>query len=392
LNNISIKKSGAKPYRIISIELEPTHYKSDLWNTIAASKQVDAFVIYTQMKNWSPDGGHNYLKFPQQRYKHIVLSGRGFLGAISSTITVVTNIVKAQPDLVIICGYSQLQSFFALLSCFIFRRRFFLFVDEFNNNNPPGRFSFFKRIVREGLRKYCFKFASAILVCGRKGKDSAVVAGCPSIKIHDFPYVVDIERITSDKPNAIPDQCLSDVQHSRTVLFFSGRMIARKGLQTLLLSLSNLKQLQSWVLWIEGDGPEIKYYQSLVEKYGFKNRCRFLGFCQYDLHSWLVRSSDIVIIPSLEDNWGIVVDEALQLGKAVISSDATGSGHDRIVDKSNGFIFPAADSGTLTRLLTLLLSNEEQKVIVGQNARNSNNPRPIENLNTILNIMENEYK
>ena len=50
-----------------------------------------------------------------------------------------------------------------------------------------------------------------------------------------------------------------------------------------------------------------------------------LGFNQYKTHSWLIRNSDIVIVPSHEDNWGIVVDEGLKLNKLVISTYSTGS-------------------------------------------------------------------
>lgn len=382
------KKGNIESCHIMAIELEPTHYKTDLWNVVAESNLADVFVIYTQAKNWSPDGGHNYLRFPEAKYRNEVLTGRGLLGSLRSAIHVTRSIFFREPDIVLICGYSHFPTIFALLSCFISGRKFLLFVDEFNNKRPPGKFRLFKWIVRESLRKFCFKYADAVLTCGREGRDSAVIAGCAEDKVYDFPYVVDVERILTDMPEEIPAQCLSDMDASVPVIFFSGRMIERKGLPSLLEALTGAEIGKGWILWIEGAGPELQRYVDMAQELGIDDRCRFLGFCQYDLHSWLVRSADIVIVPSLEDNWGIVVDEGLQLGKTVISSDATGSGKDRITDGQNGYIFPAGSSEAMADLLRPLINDGKKNLALEYAARNGpRNVTPADNLNTLLRII-----
>jgi glycosyltransferase involved in cell wall biosynthesis len=165
-------------------------------------------------------------------------------------------------------------------------------------------------------------------------------------------------------------------------------MISRKGLPSLLSALSRqAANTNGWILWIEGDGPELDRYIALAKELGLKECCRFLGFCQYDLHSWLIRSSDIVVVPSLWDTWGIVVDEGIQLGKAVISSDVTGSGYDRIDHGDNGFIFPAGNIEVLAELLSTLVNNTEQRLLIAEKAKsNSKNIRPLDNLNIVLEI------
>lgn len=382
------RKTDIEPCRLLAVEFEPTHYKTDLWNVVSDSELIDLFVIYTQKKNWAPDGGHNYLRFPKQNYASVVLAGRGLLGSLLSGLYVAKNIVKLKPDVVLICGYSHIQAIFAFLTAFILGKRFLIYVDEFNNKRPLGRFSFFKWVVREILRKFSFTYAQSVFVCGRKGVESAIKAGCAPDKVRDFPYVVDQERIMGDAPDEIPEQCLADMRGSVPVLFFSGRMIERKGLPSLLSALSGPDMGVGWVLWIEGAGPEMEDYIALAHQYGIADRCRYLGFCQYDLHSWLIRSADIVVVPSLEDNWGIVVDEGLQLGKAVISSDATGSGYDRIIDKSNGYIFPAGDSVVLARLLNYLIGSDDERRRLGEAAMSGpKNIRPTDNLNTLLTVI-----
>jgi len=74
------------------------------------------------------------------------------------------------------------------------------------------------------------------------------------------------------------------------------------------------------------------------------------------MHSWLIRNSDIVIIPSHEDNWGIVVDEGLKLNKMVISTYATGSAVTLIENGVNGYLYESTNSRELTRLMDHCIS------------------------------------
>ena len=116
MNNCSANKLALGVCRVMSVELEPTHYKTDLWNKISSCEKVDVHVNYTQAKNWAPDGGHNYLHFPKQCYPSVVLSGRGVFGALKSAAYVVKNIIVCKPDVVVICGYSHVQTVFALFT------------------------------------------------------------------------------------------------------------------------------------------------------------------------------------------------------------------------------------------------------------------------------------
>jgi len=371
------------------VELEPTHYKTDLWNAFIDSGKADITVVYTERRNWSPDGGHDYQRFPADRYESVVLEGKGMMGAVRSTLRVFGMFRKVAPDLTYIAGYVHLQTVLAIVYASLLGKRFVVHADIFNNGRPEGRFSSLKWMLREALRRLVFARAEAILVCGRLGVETAQTAGCPKEKIHDFPYSVSLARILKDQPKAIPEQCGEDLRTDKSIILFSGRMIPRKGLATLLEAMTEFKTDIDWVLWIEGAGPELNAYTELSEKKVLSERCRFLGFCQYDLHSWLMRSADIVVVPSFEDSWGIVVDEGLQLGKAVVSSNATGSGHDRIESGVNGYIFSAGDAATLAMDIASLLNDPDLRMHMGQAAATSSrNVRPEDNVITLMNVVD----
>ena len=227
------------------------------------------------------------------------------------------------------------------------------------------------------------------MVCGVCGRTSAVKAGCLNAKIYNFPYVVNKQRIKKDIPNIIPPQLLKDVTSDKFIITFSGRMIERKGLMTLLESiiLLNIKLKKKFILWIEGDGPLIDKYKSFCIANLISIEYRFLGFCQYKLHSWILKNSDCVVIPSLEDNWGIVVDEAQQLGKLVLASTAVGSAIDRIDSGENGYLFSPGDKFSLSLLINNILSDESSFSLVRRKAeKNLKTITPDDNVNTISKI------
>ena len=376
-----------KKNKILAIDLEPTPYKSDLWNAFYKSNNFDIFVIYTESKNWAKDGGHNYQKWPENHYQYKVYNGKGFLGSIYSSLSVMVKILKGNYDLVYISGYSSLPTIFALVFSSLLRKKFILHADFLNNGCPDGSFKAIKIIIRGFFRGLVRKYGLALLVCGKMGINSAKTSKFSTEKIVDFPYVIDIDRIKSDMPKSVPSICKNKNNFDITVFFFSGRMIPRKGLHTLLEALSKLNN-KDWVLWIEGDGLEIETYKKLAKELDIDNRCVFLGFCQYDMHSYLIRSADIVVVPSLEDRWGIVVDEGLQLGKAVVSSDATGSGFDRIKNNENGIIFHAGSVDELFKALKILLNDITLRKTLGENAGKWNgNVRPVDNCLAIERIL-----
>lgn len=375
--------------KIFVVELEPTHYKIDLWNQVSFDLE-ELFLVYSERKNWLSDGGHNYLKFPKTFFNYSTYRGKGFWGKIYASLMILINLNKYKPELTYIAGYVHFQTLVSIFYCLVFKKKFVVHADIFNNFLPDGSFKHLKFYFRELIRKIIFTHANYIFVCGKRGIETAKIAGCPIEKIKNFPYCVSKERIMSDSPSEIPKNCISDLEADKIIIFFSGRMIERKGLKVLLESLSKLITNKPWIAWIEGDGPELENYRDYTKTLNIEGKCRFLGFCQFDMHSWLIRSSDIVIVPSYKDSWGIVVDEGIQLGKIVISSSAVGSSYDRINNNFNGIIFHSGDSKNLATKITKVLEDEKYSNFLSSNAKASAlNITPKDNSNLLCSLIEN---
>ena len=356
--------------KLLIIAKEPAPYDYDLFNAFSDDIKWDTFVFFTQQRDWGCTKGHNFIELPEARFKYEVARGRPFQSLIMSAIKLARLFYETCPDFTIVKGYNSVLSISALTMCILSNRPFALFGDWFNNSESSG-IKRIKNVLRDALRAIIFRKATAILTCGKEGVRSAIEAGCLSTKVVNFPYAVDRSRLSNFSANDLPAVCEFDLESDKTIIMFSGRLIQRKGLSTLLDSLARLQDLSGWVTWIEGDGPLESNYKEAVKILGIESRCRFLGFCQMSLHSKLLQSSDIVVVPSFHDPWGIVVDEAMQLGKAVCASRQTKSAMDRIDNRVNGYLFEAGSCGDLTLCLSELIQDPQLRSRLGNSASES---------------------
>lgn len=386
-------KLDRTPIRLLAVDLEPTPYKVDLWNAFATSKDWQIEVLYTNSKDISKDAGHNYHDFPESQFDYQILSGNSIIARVKKTIVVIRAVASTNVNTVFISGYVNVGPLTAILTSIFLRKPFFVHSDIFNNKAPKPPGVSIKRWIRDGIRALVFRHAKAVLVCGKLGYESAIAAGCTKDKVVDFPYVIDRKRLLADKSVFYPGEVLEDIQSGRSVLYFSGRMIERKGLKNLLEALSQVERdseivSSDWVLWVAGDGPLFNRYFAQAISLGIGQRVRFLGFVQMDLHSWLLRHASIIIVPSVSDAWGIVVDEGMQLGKAIIASAGVGSAVDRIESGVNGLLFAPESTAQLKGCLIQLMTSPDLEISLGQNAMSTSNKfSPERNVTNLTNTL-----
>lgn len=88
---------------------------------------------------------------------------------------------------------------------------------------------------------------------------------------------------------------------------------------------------------------------------------------QFDLiHIKYYGSVDILVLPSLSDPWGIVINEAMAFGLPIISTDAAGATYDLVKDGVNGFVIKAGSSDELYVALKNLCDSAELRQIMGE--------------------------
>jgi len=354
--------------RFLIIAQEPAPYKTDLFNAFPRIVGWDTTVFHVCSKDWDPQGSHSFSKFPKIDYREVLCKGKGCIGEIVSIIRMI-RVFDIKNDLLMICGYNKPSLIFALIVSILFKFQFVFWADHFNCNEPKtgGRVV---KYFRSFLRKAIFDNAKAVLVCGKTGWESAIQAGCIESKLLNFPYVVDASRIKRPSGTSRDLDDISNLVSKKKIILFSGRLIERKGLGILLQAVAHLRQYNdNFFLIIEGDGPLRKLYEKQSSQLGLSDIIRFLGFRQMHEHAILLSIADIIVVPSTEDPWGIVVHEGMLLGKTVCASDAVGAAIDRIESGMNGFIFRSQDWRSLSEILEFLLSNDTLRQRIGEAAK-----------------------
>ena len=133
-----------------------------------------------------------------------------------------------------------------------------------------------------------------------------------------------------------------------------GQFIPRKGLDLLLKVTGNLDDNIAVVL-LGGEATE--EYLKIIAEQKLKN-IYFPGFIKKKDIQKYYRAADIFVLPTREDIWGLVINEAIAEGLPVITTDRCIAGTELIVQKKNGFIVPVDDEEKLLEAIRMIIEDE----------------------------------
>jgi glycosyltransferase involved in cell wall biosynthesis len=188
-----------------------------------------------------------------------------------------------------------------------------------------------------------------------------------------MPYAVDNFYFQSRRKEAEAGR--DDLQQelgldpSRPVILFASKLQTRKRCQDLVEAYLNLSP-EAVIeplpyLVIVGDGGE----RAALEKRVSESGSTGVRFCGFRNQSELPRFFDLAtvfVLPSEREQWGLIVNEVMNAGRAVIVSDDVGCQPDLVEDGVEGCVFPAGDVEALTDALRRVLASPETAVAMGQ--------------------------
>jgi glycosyltransferase involved in cell wall biosynthesis len=140
------------------------------------------------------------------------------------------------------------------------------------------------------------------------------------------------------------------------VLISVGRLIKRKALDDLLLAVSRVED-QRFRLLIIGEGPEETHLRDLARGLGLSSQVDFLGAVWGEPKFQYLAASDIFVLPSVHEGFGLVFLEAMYCGLPVIASSSGGQ-TDFLRDGKTGFLVPAGDVDALAEKILRLAGDE----------------------------------
>lgn len=192
-------------------------------------------------------------------------------------------------------------------------------------------------------------------------------------KLIPVPYAVDNayfqSKIAALSPQREVLRASLGLEPGRPIILFAAKLIDRKQPLPLLGAFAELvhdDDARKPYLLYAGDGPQRGALEKTIALSGLGESVKVLGFKgQADLAA-LYDLCDIFVLPSEREAWGLVVNEAMNAGRAIVCSDRIGAAPDLVVPGLNGHIYPFGNDTALTAALRDCLVDPERLAAMGQ--------------------------
>ncbi len=222
-------------------------------------------------------------------------------------------------------------------------------------NETPHPRGVLKTWLRTQFLSWYFSKISAFLFIGDKAKKDFLNFGGEPSKTFFSPYSIENDRFAPVDPTSANKKALRKAMgfnECDLVLLYVGKLIPHKGVDLLVEALSILIREKKYRIgmMIVGDGPK---KTSILEKFHKINlqHFHFAGFQNQSHLPNYYYAADVLVVPSVKEPWGLVVNEAMASGTPVIASDCVGASYDLIEVGKTGYVFKSNDQESLAKTL-----------------------------------------
>lgn len=179
-----------------------------------------------------------------------------------------------------------------------------------------------------------------------------------------IPYGLSIDEIAQKTKQPLTDP-LPVPEESSFIISCPARLVPVKGHSTLIEGLHRLQDNPSWHCFLLGDGPLRAEIEQLIQRAGLKDRITLLGD-RKDVPA-ILRQSDVMLLPSLQDNLPFSIMEAQLCGTPIIASNAGGI-PEMIRDEETGLLFDVGNEEQLATQLTRMMNDSVLRSTIAQQA------------------------
>jgi len=221
--------------------------------------------------------------------------------------------------------------------------------------------------IRERVVQFLLRHVDFCMAIGTNNRNFYLKRGVPPNKIGFMPYCVDNNFFNEKTQTADLNQLRASLglDSSRPVLLYASKFIKRKFPDILLEAYAQLDEPKPYLLYV-GDGELADSLKLRATELGL-NDVRFLGFQNQSQLPKYYALADIFVLTSINETWGLVVNEAMNAGCAIIVTDSVGSSKDLVKDQINGVVLSNVNKEGLVVALNSCLT-DRRYVGMGENS------------------------
>ena len=335
------------------------HYKAIVFNElqhIVSKSKNDALLVVQiasieKSRKGLGDLDNSIHQYPYKLLHEGVLEE---VGLKTRVLGILKAIQEFKPTVVNLTGYYDLASWIVLGYCKIKGIKLVLSNESTAEDHARNKF---KELVKaliikqfDGYFNFGTQSENYILSLGISREKMLVKRNCvdnealKKIFLKNFPLKVERQKVLSLSPKNF---------------IFVGRLIDYKNLFHFLeaFDLAQKKSGQNWGVIILGDG-ELK---TNLQEYIFDKKIQNVSFqkgVDWRQVPEFLALSDVLVLPSYSEPWGLVVNEAMACGLPVLVSDKCGCAVDLVESKKNGFTFSPQNVNQLTNLMLKFMNQE----------------------------------
>jgi glycosyltransferase involved in cell wall biosynthesis len=275
-----------------------------------------------------------------RNYNSITLFDRGTPGFKKNVVTIKRTLMvlfKEKPEVIFAPGYSATNSLAAFFYGLLTGVRVVLM-------SATGELDFKRSRIVELYKKLILQGYSGFFVGGSRQRAYLKKLGAAPNLIVDKHNVVDNDhfKVAERRYHAARER----------VYLCVSRLVEKKNLFYLINEFRKMLMTGSRSrLVIVGDGPQHSELKAHIEKHKLSASVTLVGFIGYNDLPEYYSNSSALILPSLSEQWGLVVNEAMASGLPVIVSEKCGCVVDLVSHGINGYVFDPQRTGALEKVL-----------------------------------------
>jgi glycosyltransferase involved in cell wall biosynthesis len=228
-----------------------------------------------------------------------------------------------------------------------------------------------KKLAKSMLYPTMMRSFDAALYVGQRSRAYYEHYRFPRSRLFFAPHCVDNEWFAE---RATPAARLAVRQSQRIapgakVVLFAGKLIDLKRPLDLVHAVGKLvREGRELSVMIAGAGSLMHTIER--EARALKVPLVLLGFCNQSQMPATYAASDVLVLPSQQETWGLVANEALASGLPIVVSSACGCAPDLAQDKTAGRVFATGDVDALADALRDLFDQPPTHTDLARKARN----------------------
>jgi glycosyltransferase involved in cell wall biosynthesis len=340
--------------RVLFLTNIPTPYRVDFFNELG--KHCDLTVLFERSN--ADDREENWTKNNSVNYKSHFLGGKKVGNDTAFSFEIVKWLKKGMFDYYIIGGYSTPTAMLAINVLRVKNIPFFI--------NADGGLIKDDSCLKKLLKKHLIKSANWYLSSSNSTSEYLKYYGATHENIYKYPFTsISGDEILKYIPSKQDKQKLKQglgLKYDKVVLSV-GQLIERKGYDSLIESWSKINK--DTCLCIIGSGNKKEQLEKKVQELALENVI-LIDFKPKEELLMYYKAADIFILPTKEDIWGLVINEAMSCGLPIVSTVKCVAALELVEDNINGFLTNIDDLDNMTSKLQYLLESYEERQEFGK--------------------------